>query len=252
MKTLAKELLVRLLGRRARLRKILLGSLRGARYTIDPSANLRDWIGVFNEPHLQRLLKRHLRHGDTVMDIGANWGFFTLLMARQVGDEGRVLAFEAVPKTAVMLERHLEANRVTNVEVFRKAVSNREGTVTLRVPSGGRNYSMASLHWHKSDPDAVLVEAESMVIDRHPEISAARPRFIKIDVEGAEGEVISGMSELLRRHRPTLFVECSEIGRESVWGRMRELGYRCHRAVGPAEEITDFADYRHADYLWLP
>lgn len=91
-----------------------------------------------------------------------------------------------------------------------------------------------------------------MIIDKHPEISAACPKFIKIDVEGAEGEVVSGMRELLRLHRPTVVVECSDLGRERVWKQMRELGYRCYSTAESAEEITDFADYRHADYLWAP
>ena len=90
-----------------------------------------------NEPHLQRIIRRHVHADATVLDIGANTGFFTLMMARQTGSGGRVFAFEAIPSTAAILQRNLDHNGMTHVTAFPFAVSDREAELEFRIPRGG-------------------------------------------------------------------------------------------------------------------
>jgi hypothetical protein len=79
----------------------------------------------------------------------------------------------------------------------------------------------------------------------------AYPKFVKIDVEGAESYVLRGMRGTIAASQPILFVECSEIGREVAWQLLCELGYRCQSAI-TRKWVNSFEDYRHADFLWLP
>lgn len=111
---------------------------------------------------------------------------------------------------------------------------------------------MSSLVWHKNDPSAIEVTVNAVSIDELVESGRlAYPRFVKIDVEGAEGIVLRGMRDTLAAAMPILFVECSEAGREITWFLLRELGYQC-QAADTRKRINEFEDYRHSDFLWLP
>ncbi|MGY8951422.1 MAG: FkbM family methyltransferase, partial [Flavobacteriales bacterium] len=74
--------------------------------------------------------------------------------------------------------------------------------------------------------------------------------FIKIDVEGSEGLVVSGMKELISREKPIIYIECSDRGRETVWNILKELNYTCYFTSKQEEEVVDFNQYRHNDFLW--
>ena len=78
-----------------------------------------------------RFVRRWLRPGMRAVDAGASYGLYTIAMARAVGREGRVWAFEPTPRTADHLQRSLELNDCGHVELHRAAVSNRDGVLTL-------------------------------------------------------------------------------------------------------------------------
>jgi hypothetical protein len=77
------------------------------------------------------------------------------------------------------------------------------------------------------------------------------PQFVKIDVEGAEACVLTGMRRTMAKVRPVIFVECSDLGRHTAWEILSGLHYRCQSAI-TRKGITAFEEYRHSDYLWLP
>ena len=72
------------------------------------------------------------------------------------------------------------------------------------------------------------------------------PTFVKIDVEGAEGQVLKGMRRTVAKARLIVFVECSDAGRETTWPLLSELGYRCQSAM-TRKWVSAFDNYRHAD-----
>ena len=71
-----------------------------------------------------------------------------------------------------------------------------------------------------------------------------------IDVEGAEGNVILGIQNLIKRSRPVIFIECSKNGRENVWKVLKDLDYHCFNSKDI--EILDVNDYRADNFLWTP
>jgi FkbM family methyltransferase len=244
----AKSCVVLLLGSESRPRRIVRGLASGYRICVSPAENLGYLLGTA-EPHLQKIIREYVAAGDTVYDIGANIGYVSLSLAKRVGSNGRVIAFEPVPRNADSLRQNIENNRITNVQLLEVAASDRCGEAVIRM---AENLSTASLVWHRNDRSATELTIKTVLIDQMVEAGDLRlPTFVKIDVEGSEGLVLQGMRRTIVAAKPVVFVESSDIGRETSWQLLRELGYRCQSAV-TRESITAFEEYRHSDFLWLP
>jgi FkbM family methyltransferase len=178
---------------------------------------------------LQRIIREYVAAGDTVYDIGANIGYVSLSLAKSVGPTGRVIAFEPVPKNVDDFRESIKINRLTNVQLLEFAASDQDGEAVIRI---AENLSTASLVWHRENPSAVQLTIRTVQIDQLVESGdLGYPRFVKIDVEGAEGSVLKGMQRTVAVARPVLFIESSEAGRETTWTLLRELGYHCQSAI---------------------
>jgi FkbM family methyltransferase len=248
IQSFAKSFIVFLLGSESKPRTILRGFASGYRICISPAENLGYLLGT-DEPHLQKAIRRYVAAGDTVYDIGANLGYVSLSLANRVASGGHVIAFEPVPRNIEQFRRNIEINKITNVRLLEFAASDRAGEAVIRV---AENWSTASLVWHRNNPTASEIRIRTVSIDELVATGElSYPKFVKIDVEGAEGAVLEGMSHTLAAARPVLFVECSDAGRDTAWRLLRELGYRCQSAI-TGEAVNAFDEYRHSDFLWLP
>jgi len=189
---------------------------------LDDYVQRKIWYRCF-EPAQSRVARRLISPGDTVVDVGAHVGFYTLLFARLVGPSGTVHAFEPVMGDA--LERNIELNGYDNVVVHRVAVGAKAGRVRLDNPAAG----FSSGNWQRSDRRDTREVAQVALDDCLDEHIA----FMKIDVEGMEPEVIEGLSRSLADGRvDTLMVE---IARDfvsdpaSVVEPLSARGYRLRR-----------------------
>jgi FkbM family methyltransferase len=176
---------------------IVAGPNRGMRWRVG-AFDHGCWLGSFELEKQQRLRDR-LRKGMTVFDIGAHVGFYTLLMSRAVGDSGKVFAFEPWPANITDCLAHVRMNRMANVVVVPAAVGNTHGLASF---ASGQSSSTGKI----ADSDtavrvACLTLDDLLVTDRFPV-----PDVIKIDVEGAESQVLEGARKLLRHHATTWFV----------------------------------------------
>lgn len=148
-----------------------------------------------------RWVRRLLRPGDHVLDVGANVGFFTLLAANRVGPAGRVLAFEPVPHNIAVLERNLALNGVTCVEVRPAAAGDHDGEISIGLDHPDPNETGVSGHYTQGGSrDAITVPV--ITVDGTLPADAPRLRLAKIDVEGAEPRVLAGMERTLHEHSP--------------------------------------------------
>jgi FkbM family methyltransferase len=164
--------------------------------------------GAFEASEVAELC-RLSRPGTTVVDAGANVGVFTIPLARSVGEQGRVLAFEPTEDTAVRLRANVRRNLLTNVEISQSALGAERRRMTLNVqPDGAFNSLEAG-----SSGSGPIVEVERL--DDVWE-GAGRPAVsvVKIDVEGFELEVLEGAQALLRDSQPAILVEAAETQRE--------------------------------------
>jgi FkbM family methyltransferase len=248
LRKLAKSCVLILWGRDSKPRTILRGLPKGYRLHVSPAAHMAYLLGTA-EPHLQRIIRKYVAEGDTVYDIGANIGYVSLSLVKQVGRKGRVIAFEPVPANIERLRQNIALNKIDNIQVLECAASNTNGEAIIRM---AENLSMASLVWHQENPQATEIRIKTVVIDELVEKGELPyPSFVKIDVEGFEGGVLQGMIRTLTTSKPVLFVECSDAGREIAWRLLSDLGYRCESAV-TGRAVTKFEEYRHADFLWVP
>ena len=153
-----------------------------------------------------RLLKELLSPGMFFMDIGAHVGYFSLLAAREVGARGKVVSFEPDPSNFSLLVKNAELNGYGELAAFNVAISNRAGEVTLFL-SGLDNGRHST--YRQDLPLRGNIPVQATTVDTFleqqgwPEVD-----LVKIDVEGAEGDVLDGMSHFLKqRHAFGLIVE---------------------------------------------
>lgn len=198
---------------------ILKGPLRGKKWVIGSSFQ-SCWLGVY-EYEKQREFIRTVRPADVVYDVGANVGFYTLLASTLVGSEGRVYSFEPLPRNLALLKRHVQLNQLKNVEIFDGAVSDKTGTAQF---STGEIPEMT----HLSPTGDIQVRTYQL----DDLVSTGRlppPRVMKVDVEGAEADVLSGARDLLQRHKPVVLLAThgAEVHRKCC-DFLRKLGYDLH------------------------
>lgn len=160
------------------------------------------------EPHNLAFMQNRLAPGDTVLDIGAHVGHFTILAASLVGD-GRVLAFEPAPSNLERLRRNIALNQpVAGVEVVAAALGARAGAAQFFDDggTGGTEFSMFGAR-HGSAGVAFTATIET-VDDVCRARGVERVQFMKIDVEGAELEVLTGAARTLAASdRTTMLIE---------------------------------------------
>jgi FkbM family methyltransferase len=163
------------------------------------------------------------------VDVGASVGYFTILAGRAAGPEGKVIACEPGPQNHTALLLNTMVNGLDNVRVVPCAVSD-SASVVLYHRLGGGNGSITSY-----DGDPASIGSRDLIRTRTlDDILGGEPRVdvVKIDVEGAEGRVMAGASETLRRHRPTLLFEFSPPGLQAVSGVTGDFFLRNLAALG--------------------
>lgn len=144
-------------------------------------------------------IKKLVKKGMNVINIGANIGYFTLLMARQVGPTGKVFAFEPFPNTAKFLQKNVDVNGYKNVEVHTKAVSNKKSKADFWV-GGSSTHSFLSEMKTQSYPQLTKVEVETITIDDFLRERNFKIDFMMMDPEGSEKYILEGMTKTLEKN----------------------------------------------------
>jgi FkbM family methyltransferase len=181
----------------------------------------------------QRWLSENLRRGDVFWDLGANIGFFTLLAARLVGEPGEVVAFEPWPDNARQLRRNVELNGFRNVIIEESAVGANTGSQAFAMPAPGRRDAARLVD--DTRPGSLVVQVTT--IDDYAARRPRTPTVVKIDIEGAEIEALSGAMGLIGSARPIFLVEVHWLGGDFVdffLGQLAPLGYEPFRLSGEA------------------
>lgn len=183
------------------------------------------WSG-FEEPEVS-FVGRFLQRGMTFVDVGAHRGLYTLLASKRVGESGRVIAFEPSPRERIWLKCHAFLNFCSNARIESFAVGSRREKADLFVVDGAENWGN-SLRPPAVDGATHKVSVDVLSLDDYMEESRlGSVDFVKLDVEGAEREVLRGARRLLNQlPRPLILTEVYDI-RTEPWGY-------------PAREIVQF------------
>ncbi len=209
----------------------------------------RAYAGRPFEPRAVNFLKRSVTPGMTVLDIGANVGFFTLFFARRVGAAGRVYAFEPGEYACGLLQRNIALNNFSNVTVIRKAVGDRCGKVCLHEgPEGFDVYSSLRQVVYPQTEGIVFKEkqVDQITVDEFMDLNRlSSVDVVKVDVEGGELSVFRGMRRLLARNSSCKIIfelggeMCNAFGYSSkdVVRELESFGYRCW-GLGDRGQLT--------------
>ena len=242
---------------RNRLRERLAGTYRsipetvvrvadGRRFRIGPDHIYWSlYVGSDFEPAATSVVRRMIRPGDTVLDVGANFGWYTTLFQRLVGDAGKVYAFEPVPAVFARLMENLALNGMRErVEAVRTAIGEGRGEVAVHVFDDlpAAHSSLSSLGREDFETfSAPMVDLTSFLGERAVE----RVDFMKCDVEGSELKVLKGSRGLLASATaPNVLVELNRetaaafgFAPTDIWAFLREVGYDQFYAVEALESI---------------
>ena len=201
-------------------------------------------VGVLDSSYEAANMKKlSLKRGDVFIDVGAHVGKYTVEAAREVGDEGRVISVEPFPSNIAMLKENIGLNRLKNVEIVNMAAWNCSEQLRLFV---GDSSAVGGIY-NNFNLNSILVKAEKM--DRIVgDAKLGRVDWVKIDVEGAEYQVLQGIEETLERFKPRLLVEVWQRNKSKVEKLLSEHNYVMNRV----SEECEFRNGSYADYLCTP
>jgi FkbM family methyltransferase len=187
------------------------------------------WLGRLEAEALADFTA-HLDAETVVWDVGANVGLYTLAAAQHAA---RVVAFEPAPPNLAALMRHLSLNRIRNVEVVPAAVSNVDGTARLAAGDSPSEFRLADAG----------EQVPCVTLDGWRRTRGARlPRILKIDVEGAEGDVLDGGAQTILAARPRIYLAVHDGQHHRCAERLRGWGYRMEVA-GRAPWTPDASEW---------
>ncbi len=205
---------------------ILRGPLAGKKWLLASRSNF--FWGTY-EPEQTQAFQKMIRPADVVFDVGAHYGYYTLLSSALVGPQGKVFAFEPSPGNVPRLRKHLEINHCTNVQVLECALSDHEGTARFDNQTGSGT-------GHLAQEGRIQVQITTL------DAVSARlgvPNVVKIDCEGAEVEVLKGSETTIRASRPAIFLSThGEALKQTCFSLLDSWGYVPSCLHGD-------------DYLWL-
>jgi FkbM family methyltransferase len=235
-----KALLYRLLGRRLYLylvSQLFFLAYRTGLLRDDPEYACHYYVRRFVEP------------GDTVIDIGANLGYYSVLFAEWAGPTGQVYSVEPVPLFREILRRNVRS--FSQVEVVPYALGKEPATVKMGVPDTAAPHRHGMTRILPAEEDATFEAEVRTPASVFADLS--RLDYVKCDIEGHEGEVLPAMEDLLREHRPILQVEVSDENRRPIYQMMEEFGYQAYFVKdGDLVAIQAPTDRTEGDWILRP
>jgi FkbM family methyltransferase len=186
------------------------GPLDGYRMRVDWN-HYRSFVYGTWEPDVVRAIQKSVGPGQVALDIGAAFGFYTLLLAKLVGSTGLVFSFEPMGETRAVLQTNVGLNSLRQVTVVGDAVADYEGELEMYLTSDGDLLHSTSVDAQvgNAGPAACVpcVSLDAFWQDKKMPI-----HFIKLDVEGAEEKVLLGASAVIKTYRPNMLIELHGVG----------------------------------------
>jgi FkbM family methyltransferase len=216
--------------------------------------------GYFEED-LTQVMIEYLNEGDVFLDIGTHFGYYSMLGSHIVGKKGSVHSFEPTLSTYNIANSNLKKN---NVVLSNKAVWSKSDKLTIN--DYGTKYSAFNSLFKAKLTDElsknlkfVRNEVEAVCIDDYVRSKNISPKFIKIDAENAEYEILQGMKHVLHDIRPIISLEVGDIGGENSSDSsasvryILEQGYSVYEIEKGKLRLHNLKEYyHHANLIFFP
>lgn len=159
------------------------------------------------------------------IDVGANFGKYTIVLARQLGDKGEVVSIEPEERSVDLIKKNIVLNNLENVRVIGKACSSKDGKATLWLEDTKYSGGLHSLKKNKDHVRKKTIDIEKLdsIVAR---LNLDRVDLIKIDVEGLESEVLLGAKKTLKKYHPKIIFESGKDSISNVLGILGKFKYR--------------------------
>lgn len=206
------------------------------------------------EPDVWASLMNDVRAGDTIADVGAYYGLYAIALAKRVGSQGRVFAFEPSSANRAVLQEHVRLNGVEkNLEIVAAAAGTENGTVQFR----SDNHSESHIVSAEKSPKGRTIDAKSVdsveMVTLDSLFAQKRLDILKIDVEGYEENVLRGAQTLLgdsARGPRVIYIEVHPYAWESVGtssesllGLLQQHGFKAFFVDGrPVEKVVEYGE----------
>ncbi len=226
------------------------GDLRGWRVLINLKTEKSRWLGTY-EPELQSAIRQLISPGATVYDVGANIGYVSLLLAKQVGPTGQVFAFEPLPANLERIRQNLALNALTNVTIIPAAVTDQNGEVAFYVHdsvgmgkaagSAGRSTAL-----YRAEIRVPALALDEFIFGQ----GNPPPQAVKMDIEGGEVLALPGMRRALEQFHPLMLLELhGPESEQAAWQTLTSAGYRLSAMRPGYPPLHNAADLGWKAYL---
>lgn len=224
-------------GFRARDSTIQRGAGKGLRFNCGGGSI--SFVFGTHELGLQRLLQLLARPEMAFYDVGANVGFYSMIVGRLVGAKGHVVAFEPLPENARWIAHNAALNGFAHVALRPEALGGEDGDASFIVSADTQLGKLASAGAPPPNPAGEVRVKLRRLDSVLAEDALPPPDLIKIDVEGAELEVLEGSRQILRRYRPNLIIDLHGTN-AGVAAFLEQLDYR-PTVLGSSSSIVEAA-----------
>ncbi|MBK1646841.1 hypothetical protein CKO25_19825 [Thiocapsa imhoffii] len=222
--------------------KIRRGPLKGLTWKCSTHQQFWMPLGIYEKETASWLLSQ-LSEGGVFFDVGANYGYFTLMGGSVVGDGGKVFSFEPIPTNSQIIKEMAMMNGFAHVKIVPVAVSEAAGTVEFAVETNNANSHIASFELpHASSNVLETVSVQTISLDEFCEENTVFPEVIKCDVEGAEVAVLSGAKMLLEKKKSKWIISTHS----------KELEERCRKIMEEADYFVEGLEGFHHELLCVP
>jgi len=170
----------------------------GNKMYLDERDSLLLSINGIYEKFETELVKNEIKENDIVIDIGANIGYYTLIFAKLVGKNGKVIAFEPDPSNFKLLKKNIEVNGYKNVILVQKAVSTKNEILKLHLCDS--NHAMHRIYDSKYGKESIDIESINLDDYLGENMPLDKINFVKMDIEGSELFALGGMQKLLNKN----------------------------------------------------
>jgi len=219
--------------------------------------NTKDIIGwkIFffgeYESGTNKILSKYIKKDDIVIEAGANLGSETLLISKLVGN-GHVYAFEPNPYTFKRLEINVSINDLTNVSCYDVALGEKNGEINFHIyPKEFCNPGMSSKYMETVN--TIKINVVQKTLDSFvKEQNMSKVDFVKMDIQGAEMDLVLGASETLSLHKPTIFTEAYALYNDTkqLYEKLQSYGYSIY-LIGEDDKKLMATVAEVADGNWL-